>query len=100
MPASTYIAALVCSHLTHQAPLPIRELSGLMQAVGELRAIARNLNQIARAINSSTPPSGPRRDDLLAILKACEVLREHVRDLVVANLKAWEDGYAAPSRRQ
>jgi hypothetical protein len=71
-----------------------------MQAVGELRAIARNLNQIARAIPSGSSPSGPRREDLLAILKACEVLREYVRDLIVANLKAWEDGYAETSRRQ
>jgi len=97
---STYVAALVRSHLTNQAPLPQRELTGLMQALGELRAIGRNLNQIARAVNPGAPPSGPSRDDLLAILKACEVLREHVRDLIAANLKAWENGYAKTSRRR
>jgi hypothetical protein len=100
LPAATYVAALVRSHLTGQAPLPKTELAGLMQAVGQLRAIGRNLNQIARAANQGSSSGAPSREDLRAILKACEVLRDHVRNVVMTNLKAWEVGYAETSRQR
>ena len=99
LPASIYIAALVRSHLTNQAPLPHRELTALMQAVGELRNISRHLNHIAHVMNRSAATRGPSLDELMAILKACEFLREHVKDLITTNLKAWEDGHAKTSSR-
>jgi hypothetical protein len=98
IPAATYVAALVRSHLTGQAPLPKAELAGLREAVRELRAIGRNLNQIARAANHGSPSAAPSREDLLAILRGCEVLRDHVRNVVTANLRAWEVGHAETSR--
>jgi hypothetical protein len=51
MPAATYVAVLVRSHLRNLAPLPKQELVALRSAVAELGAIGRNLNQIARAMN-------------------------------------------------
>jgi hypothetical protein len=100
IPAATYVAALVRSHLTGQSPLPKKELGGLLEAVRELRAIGRNLNQIARAANQGSNPAAPSREDLRAILKACEALRDHVRSVVMANLKAWEVGYAETSHQR
>jgi len=51
----------------------------LNRAIGELRAIGRNLNQIARAINQGAPVVGPTRAELTALLRACEGLRNYVR---------------------
>ena len=51
MPAATYAAVVLRSHLRSVAPLPKEERTVLSQAVGELGAIGRNLNQIARLAN-------------------------------------------------
>lgn len=100
IPAATYVAAVVRVHLSGQAPLPKKELAALLQVVGDLRAIGRNLHQIARATNQGARLSGPSRDDLRAILTACEALREHVHDLVKANLDAWETGNVRTTRQR
>ena len=47
----TYVSFLLRSHLSGHAPLPKAEYLLLRQAVLELSAIGRNLNQIARVIN-------------------------------------------------
>jgi hypothetical protein len=52
----------------------------------------RNLNQIARAANQGQLVTSPGRDDLEAMLRICEALRDHVKGLLVANLKSWEQG--------
>ena len=69
MPAATYVAVLVRSHLRNLAPLPKQELLALKSAVAELGAIGRNLNQIARAINQGQRVAGPGRDELRAMLQ-------------------------------
>jgi hypothetical protein len=61
-----------------------------MRAIGELSAIGRNLNQIARAANQGAPVAGPTRADLIALLRACEALRNHVHQLLEANMRSWE----------
>ena len=61
MRSATYISVLVRSHLRNLAPLPKEELSALKRSVAELGAIGGDLNQIARAANQSTKPSGPGR---------------------------------------
>lgn len=90
MPAATYVSVLTRAHLRGLSPLPKEELLTLRRAVSELGSIGRNLNQIARAANQGERTSGPGREDLRAILRVCEGLRDHVKDLLSANIKSWE----------
>lgn len=94
MPAATYVSVLTRAHLRALAPLPKEELLALKRTIAELGSIGRNLNQIAHAANRGERVTGPSREDLRAILKVCEGLRDHVRSLLAANLKSWEQGYA------
>jgi hypothetical protein len=98
MPSATYVSVLLRAHLRNLAPLPKDELVVLKRAVAELGAVGRNLNQIARAANSGNRVVGPTREDLRAILKVCEVMRDNVKGLIRANVTAWEVGYAEPER--
>ena len=94
MPSATYVSVLVRSHLRNLAPLPKEELLALKRSVAELGAIGRNLNQIARAANQGGKPAGPGRDDLKAMLRVAEGLRDHVKALLKANQFSWEHGHA------
>jgi predicted DNA binding CopG/RHH family protein len=93
MPAATYVSVLVRAHLRSLAPLPKEELMALKRTASELGAMGRNLNQLARAANQGERVSGPGRDDLRALLKVCEGLRDHVKALLAANLRSWAQGY-------
>ena len=92
--AATYASVLLRSHLRNLQPLPKEELLALKRVVAELGAIGRNLNQIARAANQRERPTGPSWDDLQALLKVCEALRTHVKDMVKANVISWAVGHA------
>lgn len=89
-PSATYASVVIRSHLRALAPLLKEERALLMRAIGELSAIGRNLNQIARAANQGARVVGPARDELMALLRACEALRNHVRQLLEANMRSWE----------
>jgi hypothetical protein len=94
MASATYISVLVRSHLRSLAPLPKDELVALKRAVGELGAVGRNLNQIARAVNEGGRIAGLGRDEFRAILKICEALRDHTKTLIKTNTASWASGYA------
>jgi hypothetical protein len=94
MASATYVSVLVRSHLRGLTPLPKEELAALKLAVGELGVIGRNMNQIARATNQGARINGPGRDEFRAILKVCEALRDHTKDLIKSNSASWETGYA------
>jgi hypothetical protein len=94
MAAATYVSVLVRSHLRALAPLPKDELAALKHAVGELGAVGRNLNQVARAANQGGRIADPGRQEFKAILKICEALRDHTKDLIKANTASWALGYA------
>jgi hypothetical protein len=94
MPSATYVSVLVRSHLRGLAPLPKDELLALKRSVAELGAIGRNLNQIARAANQGGRPPGPGREDLKAMLRVAEGLRDHVKALLRANQISWKQGHA------
>jgi hypothetical protein len=98
MAAATYASFLLRAHLRAVAPMPDREMAELKRAVAELGAIGRNLNQIARAAYQTGRMNGPTGPDLRALLRACEVLRDHVKGLIRANDVSWESGYAEASR--
>ena len=46
------------------------------------------------AANQGDRVAAPGREDLRAMLRICEALRDHVKGLIAANLKSWERGYA------
>jgi hypothetical protein len=94
MASATYLSVLLRSHLRALPPLPKDELAALKRAVGELSAVGRNLNQIARAANQGARVASSGREEFRAILKICEALREHTKDLIKANTASWEMGYA------
>jgi predicted DNA binding CopG/RHH family protein len=94
MPSATYISVVVRAHLRGVVPLPKDELQALRRATAELAVIGRNLNQLARAANQSGRVTGPSREELRALLRACEGLRDHFRRLLDVNLRSWEVGRA------
>jgi hypothetical protein len=94
MRSATYVSVLVRSHLRNLAPLPKEELTAMKRSVAELGAIGRNLNQIAKAANQGGRLTGPGREDLRAMLKVAEALRDHVKALIRANESSWEQGHA------
>jgi hypothetical protein len=96
MASATYISVLVRSHLRSLTPLPKEELVALKRAVGELGAIGRSLNQIARAANEGGRIAGIGRDEFRAILKICEALRDHTKNLIKTNTASWAAGHAEP----
>jgi hypothetical protein len=95
MPAATYVSVLTRAHLRGLAPLPKAELLALRRTLSELGSVGRNLNQLARAANQGARVA-PGRDDLQAILRLCEGLRDHMKGLLRDNVKSWEQGYAEP----
>lgn len=96
MASATYVSVLVRAHLRSLAPLPKDELVALKRTVGELGAVGRNLNQIARAAGEGSRVAGVGRDELLAILKICEALRDHTKTLIKTNTASWAAGHADP----
>lgn len=90
MAVATYISVMVRAHLRNLSPLPEAELMALKRSVAELGAIGRNLNQLTRLAHQGM--AGPSRGDLVAILKACEALRDHTKGLIKANARSWRTG--------
>lgn len=97
MPTATYVSVLVRSHLRRAAPLPDRELSNLQASVRELAAIGRNLNMMARLLHQDARHAAPGRQEVQAMLRVCEALRDHFRALIKANLISWDLGHADQS---
>jgi hypothetical protein len=98
LPTATYASVVLRSHLRAVVPVPKDELQALKRSIGELGAIGRNLNQLAMVANQSGRTAGPSREELRALLRACEGLRDHVRQLLDANLRSWEAGHAEAPR--
>jgi len=93
MAPATYLSVLTRAHLRSLAPLPNEELLALKRSVSELGSMGRILNQIARAANQGDRVAGPGREELRAMLRTCESLRDNVKELIAANLKSWERGH-------
>jgi hypothetical protein len=93
MRPATYVAVLTRSHLRWLAPLPKDELQALRRSIGELAAIGRNLNQIAKAANDGGRLPGSAREEFRAMLKVCEALRDNTKGLLKANVTSWESGH-------
>jgi len=94
MASATYLSVLLRSHLRALTPLPKDELAALKRTVSELGAVGRNLNQLARAANQGARVVALGREEFRAILKICEALRDHTKDLIKTNTASWATGYA------
>jgi hypothetical protein len=50
------------------------------------------LEPVARAANQGQLVTSPGRDDLTAMLRVCGTLRDSLKQVLLANLKSWEEG--------
>jgi hypothetical protein len=96
MAPATYISVLTRSHLRSLAPLPKAEWLALEKVVTELSKQARNINQIARAANRGVQVSDPVSSQVRPMFAICNLLRVHIKELLQANAKAWQQGYEDP----
>ncbi|MEJ0038940.1 MAG: hypothetical protein WDO68_23220 [Gammaproteobacteria bacterium] len=96
--AATYASMLLRAHLHAMSPLPDRELAELKRAVAALGLIGRSLSHVARVADQSGTGSGPSVGDMRAILRALEGLRDHVKALMLANVRAWESRHDEAGR--
>ena len=90
--ASTYAALLLRVHLQGGNPLPKAEYLALRQAVLEMSAIGRNLNQVARLLQQDGRANVPGRAEVQTMLKIATGLKDHFRALLTANERAWREG--------
>ena len=74
-----------------------RQLLALRHSIAELRAVGRNLNQMAKALHQDVRATVPGRHELNAMLKVAEGLRDHFKALLRANERCWLQGYAETS---
>lgn len=93
MRPATYVSVLTRSHLRALTPLPKYEFLALKRSIGELAAIGRNINQIARAVNEGGKVPSSAREEFRAMLKICEALRDNTKALLQVNIKSWRSGY-------
>jgi len=91
------VSLLVRAHLRGVAPLPKEELLALRHSVSELKAVGRNLNQMAKALTHDVRAVVPGRQEVNAMLKVAEGLRDHFKVLLKANERSWLQGYAETS---
>lgn len=96
MKPSSYVVALTRAHVRSHAPLPSAELNALKVAVGELSAVGRTLNQLARAANPGAGPGGVEglAETLDEAMGRVDEVRREVAALVRVNLVSWEAGDA------
>jgi hypothetical protein len=97
MPAATYVAVLVRSHLRKLTPLPLQELAALKRCIAELAAVTVLLRQITRGNPGITSGSAANRADLATMLRVSQALWEATKRLLKANRESWERGYADTS---
>jgi hypothetical protein len=96
--ASTYAALQLRVHLQGGNPLPKAEYLALRQAVLELSAMGRNLNQVARVLHQDGRANVPGRTEVQTMLKLATGLKDHFRALLTANERAWREGNASSGR--
>ncbi len=90
MSLSSYMCALAKAHLSRGPSWTDKELEVLRRSNSEVSAVARNINQIARALNTSL--------DNTHLVKAAEIAnvaelilaqRNQIRSLIRKNMQAW-----------
>ncbi|AOJ91796.1 hypothetical protein WK22_02125 [Burkholderia multivorans] len=86
----TYLAYLFDVHLSGQPRLTEEELQALREATAQLSAVGRNVNQIARALNTSLDEAHQARAlNFEHLERLIDLERERVKAAIRANLKSW-----------
>jgi hypothetical protein len=93
MKASTYVAGLVRAHLVADPVVPAPELAELTRALEAVAAVGRNLNQIARQLNSAGGIDASITSTLEESRQAVEDVRQRVKDVVRVTTAAWDAPY-------
>ena len=93
MRPATYVSVLTRSHLRSLAPLPKEEFLALKRSIGELAALGRNINQIAKAAKEGSQLPASVREEFRAMLKVCVALRDNTKTLLQANIISWKTGH-------
>ena len=90
MKPARWLVALVRSYLTREPQLGQAELAALSQSNAALRALGRNLNQVARALNTSPQVRVLFRVELIDELdRTVKAHAETVSKLLAANIERW-----------
>jgi hypothetical protein len=85
-----WLVALIRSYLTREPQLGQAELAALSQSNAALRALGRNLNQVARALNTSPQERVLFKVELIEELdRAVKAHAETVSKLLAANIERW-----------
>ena len=90
MKPSTYVAALVRSHLVANPPMTEREVAQLKEGIRILGAFSQKLTQTARSPALSALAQEALRKDLGTIRRLVEALETCTHNLVRASLVSWE----------
>lgn len=90
MSPSSYVVAMIRAHLSQKPYFTQPELVALVQSRYELSATGRNLNQIARALNTSLDNADlARAAEIEQVRHDVMKFREVVDALVLANVAGW-----------
>jgi hypothetical protein len=90
MKPSTYVAALVRSHIVANPPMTDKEVAQLKEGIRILGAFGQRLAQTARSPALSAPAQEALRRDLRAIRRLVEAVETCTHNLVRASLVSWE----------
>lgn len=90
MKPSTYVAALVRSHIVANPPMTDKEVAQLKEGIRILGAFGRRLAQTAHSPALSGPAQEALRTDLAAIRRLVEAVETCTHNLVRASLVSWE----------
>jgi hypothetical protein len=93
MKTSTYLAALVRSHIAADAVLTADELQTVKQAVIVLAAVGRVLSRIARCRSQGGAISPEIRQALAQTRSVVAAVERRTSDLTRAALRSWESRY-------
>lgn len=90
---SPYMRGLVRAHISNRPSFSDQELVALKEANRQLAAIGKNINQIARALNTSLDNAHlARAQELDQIRELVDNHRKAVANMVRENLKSWSIG--------
>ncbi len=93
MKTSTYLAALVRSHIAADTVLTARELETVKQAVVVLAGVGRVLSRIARCGSQGASLSPEMRQALAQTRSVVAAVEQRISDLARAALRSWESRY-------
>ncbi len=88
--ASTYLYLMVKAHLSKKPSFTEKELDEVHRGGNQLAALGRNINQIAKALNTSLDNAHlVMAVDFAEIANEVNTYRDAIRKLMQANLAAW-----------